>query len=118
MAGLMSRSQISWIYAPVSGGRYGSEDGTLTMMAAAKKEVLKAQNSVLNTVGGRIIHVGEKPGMGQCVKASLQVLCGATYAVVFEAMVLGSKAGIPGRVLYEVFTSSFVGSPLLKTVPA
>ena len=69
---------------------------------------------MLQSVGKNIFHVGEEIGMGQTVKASLQVLIGATFTAIFEALVLGSKAGVPGKVLYEVFTSSGVRSPLLE----
>jgi putative dehydrogenase len=110
---LLSGSGIAMIDAPVSGGKNGAENGTLTMMAAAKKEVFDAQQDVLRAVGKDIFHVGEEIGMGQTVKASLQALNGSTFTAIFESLVLGSKAGIPGKVLYEVFTSSGVGSPLL-----
>lgn len=107
-------SGIEMIDSPVSGGKSGAEDGTLTMMAAAKQDVFNAQQDVLKAVGKDIFHVGEEIGMGQTVKASLQALIGCTFTAIFEALVLGSKAGIPGKTLYEVFTSSGVRSPLLE----
>lgn len=107
-------SGIELIDTPVSGGKSGAENGTLTMMAAAKKDVLDAHREVLQAVGKDIFHVGEQIGMGQTVKASLQALIGSTFTAIFESLVLGSKAGIPGKVLYEVFTSSGVRSPLLE----
>jgi putative dehydrogenase len=107
-------SGIEMIDSPVSGGKSGAEDGTLTMMAAAKQDVFNAQQDVLKAVGKDIFHIGEEIGMGQTVKASLQALIGCTFTAIFEALVLGSKAGIPGKTLYEVFTSSGVRSPLLE----
>ncbi len=112
---LLHGTGIAIIDTPVSGGKSGAESGTLTMMAAAKKEVFDAQQDVLKAVGKDIFHVGEEVGMGQTVKASLQALIGSTFTAIFESLVLGSKAGIPGRVLYEVFTSSGVRSPLLES---
>ncbi len=53
--------------------------------------------------------------MGQTVKASLQALIGATFAGIFEALVLGAKAGVKGAVMYDVFTASGVRSPLLES---
>ncbi len=111
---LLEGSGIQMIDTPVSGGKSGAEGGTLTMMAAAKKEVFDDQLDVLKAVGKNIFHVGEEIGMGQTVKASLQALIGSTFTAIFESLVLGSKAGIPGKVLYEVFTSSGVRSPLLE----
>lgn len=114
VAKLLEGSGIEMIDTPVSGGKSGAEGGTLAMMAAAKKDVFDANKDVLDAVGGNIFHVGEEIGMGQTVKASLQALIGSTFTAIFESLVLGSKAGIPGKVLYEVFTASGVRSPLLE----
>ena len=111
---LLIGSGIEIIDTPVSGGKGGADAGTLTMMAAAKKQVFEAQRDVMMAVGKDIFHVGEEIGMGQTVKASLQALIGATFTAIFESLVLGSKAGVSGRVLYDVFTSSGVRSPLLE----
>lgn len=100
---------------PVSGGKTGADEGTLTMMVAADRNIYEQHLDILQCVGERIFHVGEEPGMGQTVKASLQAVIGTTFAGVFEALVLGSKAGVSGRVLYDVFTASGVRSPLLRT---
>jgi 3-hydroxyisobutyrate dehydrogenase-like beta-hydroxyacid dehydrogenase len=62
---------IELIDSPVSGGKSGADSGTLTMMAAAKKEVLEAHRGVLEAVGKSIFHVGESIGQGQVVKAAL-----------------------------------------------
>ncbi len=104
---------IKLIDSPVSGGRFGAEAGTLTMMAAGKKEAFEGQRDVLDAVGGNIFHVGEEIGQGQTVKASLQGLIGCTFTALFEAVVLGSKAGVDGKTMHEVFTASGVRSPLI-----
>jgi len=105
---------VEVIDTPVSGGQAGAAAGSLTMMAAARSGVLAGHRDVLETVGGKIFHVSEEIGMGQTVKASLQALIGSTFAATFESLVLGAKAGVSGKVLYEVFTSSGVRSPLLE----
>ena len=105
---------IQMIDSPVSGGKGGAEAGTLAMMAAGKRDVWEAQQDVMNAVGGNVFHVGEEVGKGQTVKASLQALIGSTFTAIFESLVLGSKSGIEGKVLYEVFAASGVSSPLFK----
>jgi len=105
---------INLIDTPVSGGKSGADNGTLTMMAAAKKEVFEDCKEILEAVGQNIYHVGEEIGMGQTVKASLQALIGASFTAIFESLVLGVKAGVKAETLYEVFGSSGVGSPLFK----
>jgi putative dehydrogenase len=103
---------INLIDSPVSGGKPGADNGTLTLMAAAKKEVFDDNKEVLEAVGKNIFHVGEEIGIGQTVKASLQALIGASFTAIFESLVLGVKAGVKAETLYEVFGSSGVSSPL------
>ena len=105
---------INLIDSPVSGGKSGAEDGTLTMMAAAQKEVFDANQDVLKAIGEKIFHVGEKIGIGQTVKGALQAFIGASFTAIFESLVLGVKAGVKGETLVEVFSASAVGSPLFR----
>ncbi|MGF1699474.1 NAD(P)-dependent oxidoreductase [Photobacterium makurazakiensis] len=105
---------LNIIDSPVSGGLAGSQNGTLTLMLAAKSEVLDGNRAVLEAISSNIFHVGEEAGQGQTVKAALQAYIGASFAAIFESLVLGSKAGVSGKVLYDVFGASAVGSPLFK----
>jgi 3-hydroxyisobutyrate dehydrogenase-like beta-hydroxyacid dehydrogenase len=105
---------INLIDSPVSGGKSGADNGTLTLMAAAKKDDFNNCRGVLEAIGQNIFHVGEQIGIGQTVKASLQALIGASFTAIFESLVLGVKAGVKPETLYEVFGSSAVASPLLK----
>lgn len=110
----LSERGIRLIDMPVSGGKSGAEEGTLTLMAAAEAALLDENRDVMEAVSRAIFHVGEEVGQGQTVKAALQALIGTTFAAIFESLVLGAKAGVKGETLYEVFGSSGVSSPLLK----
>jgi len=112
LEGPLSELGIQLIDTPVSGGKSGAEEGTLTMMAAAKPEVLETNREILAAVSKVVFHVGEEIGQGQTVKAALQALIGTTFAAIFESLVLGAAAGVKGETLYEVFSSSGVSSPL------
>jgi putative dehydrogenase len=105
---------INLIDTPVSGGKPGAENGTLTLMAATKKDVFDENKIILEAVGKNIFHVSEEIGLGQTVKASLQALIGSSFTAIFESLVLGVKAGVKAETLYEVFGSSGVSSPLFK----
>jgi 3-hydroxyisobutyrate dehydrogenase-like beta-hydroxyacid dehydrogenase len=105
---------IQLIDSPVSGGKSGAEEGTLTLMAAAKADLLDENRDVMEAVSKAVFHVGEEVGQGQTVKAALQALIGTTFAAIFEALVLGAKAGVRGETMYEVFGASGVSSPLFK----
>ena len=105
---------VAMLDSPVSGGMDGAHNGTLTLMTAAKKSVFDDCIKILEAVSSNIFHVGEEIGEGQTVKASLQAFIGASFTAIFESLVLGSKAGIKGQILYDVFSASGVGSPLFK----
>ena len=105
---------VNLIDSPVSGGKSGAEDGTLTMMVAAQKEVFDTNQDVFRAIGEKIFHVGEEIGIGQTVKGALQAFIGASFTAIFESLVLGVKAGVKGETLVEVFSASAVGSPLFR----
>ena len=105
---------INLIDSAVSGGKSGADNGTLTLMVAAKKDVFDKCKKLLEAIGQNIFHVGEQIGIGQTVKASLQALIGASFTAIFESLVLGVKAGVKAETLYDVFGASAVGSPLFK----
>ena len=105
---------VAMLDSPVSGGMDGAHNGTLTLMTAGKNSVFNDCIKILEAVSSNIFHVGEEIGEGQTVKASLQAFIGASFTAIFESLVLGSKAGIKGQTLYDVFSASAVGSPLFK----
>ena len=111
---IADREGVAMLDSPVSGGMDGAHNGTLTLMTAAKKSVFDDCIKILEAVSSNIFHVGEEIGEGQTVKASLQVFIGVSFTAIFESLVLGSKAGIKGQILYDVFSASGVGSPLFK----
>ena len=112
---ILADSDINLIDSPVSGGKAGADNGSLTLMTAAKRAVFDAHRDTLDAVGGQIFHVGESPGMGQIVKAALQAFIGVTFVGIFESLALGAKAGIKGETLYQVFSSAHVGNtPFFK----
>lgn len=110
----LSEAGINLMDTPVSGGKSGADNGTLTMMAAAKEEIFNDNKTILEAVGDKIFHVSEEIGVGQTVKAALQAFIGTTFAAIFESLVLGVKAGVKAETLFEVFGSSGVSSPLFK----
>lgn len=111
---VLSKRGIEMIDTPVSGGRAGAEGGTLTLMLAAKAAVLEANRDALDAISGTLHHVGETIGQGQTVKSALQAIFGCTFAGIYEALVLGAKAGVKGQTMLDVFGSSACASPVLK----
>ncbi|MBU6500055.1 MAG: NAD(P)-dependent oxidoreductase, partial [Rhodospirillales bacterium] len=110
---------IALIDCPVSGGRQGAEAGTLTLMAAGDPAAFARCRAVFAAIASNVTHVGEEAGMGQVVKACMQGLVGCIYGGIFEALVLGVKAGVPAETLHAVIGTSVANTPLFQSaVPA
>ena len=103
-----------FVDAPVSGGVVGAVGATLTVMAAAPRETLDAVRPVLDAVGDKVFHVGERPGQGAMAKTVNQLLCGVHIAVVAEAFSLAAKVGVDLRVMLEILSGSSASSWMLK----
>ena len=110
----LTEAGIGLIDSPVSGGFPGAQAGTLTMMAAGPDAVLDANRDVMEAVSASIHRVGTAAGDGQTVKACLQSLLGAMFAATFEAAALAAKAGVPGQVILDVFSSSSGGCGIVN----
>ena len=110
----MQGTGIHLIDSPVSGGFPGAQAGTLTMMASAPDAVLDEFKPVMQAVSAHIHRVGTEAGRGQVVKACLQSLIGAQFSATFEAAALAAKAGVPGQVILDVFSTSSAGCGIVN----
>lgn len=105
----LKSTDLEIIDSPVSGGFPGAQGGTLTMMAAGSDAALETCKDVMEAVSANIHRVGHECGEGQTVKACLQSLIGAQFSATFEAAALAAKAGVPGQVISDVFSTSSAG---------
>jgi len=85
--------------APVSGGVAGATAASLTIMAAAPTEHVAAVRPVLDALGGKVVHVGTRPGQG---------------AAAAEALALAGKVGIDKAVMLDIVCGSAASSWMLK----
>ena len=111
----MKDSEIHLIDSPVSGGFSGAQNGTLTLMAAGEDKLLNKFMPVMEAVSKNVHRVGSIVGQGQTVKACLQTLIGSIIAATSEASVLAAKAGLEGKILYNVFSTSGASSEVANT---
>ena len=103
-----------FVDAPVSGGVVGAVGATLTIMAAARRPTFDAIRPVLQALGDKVYHVGERPGQGAAVKTVNQLLCGVHIAVLAEAFALAAKMGVDLGILLEIMAGSSASSWMLK----
>jgi 3-hydroxyisobutyrate dehydrogenase-like beta-hydroxyacid dehydrogenase len=105
VAATLAPASISAIDAPVSGGVKGAAAGTLTLMISGPAAAVARATPLLEVLG-RVIVVGEKPGLGQTLKLANNLMSAASLAIASEAMAMGVKAGLDPAVMLEVINAS------------
>jgi 3-hydroxyisobutyrate dehydrogenase-like beta-hydroxyacid dehydrogenase len=105
VAALLEPAGIATVDAPVSGGVKGAAAGTLTLMVSGPQPAVARVQPLLALLG-RVIVVGEKPGLGQTLKLANNLMSAASLAIASEAMAMGVKAGLDPAVMLEVINAS------------
>jgi 3-hydroxyisobutyrate dehydrogenase-like beta-hydroxyacid dehydrogenase len=105
IASTLAPAGISVVDAPVSGGVKGAAAGTLTLMISGAPAAVARAKPLLEVLG-RVIVVGEKPGLGQTLKLANNLMSAASLAIASEAMAMGVKAGLDPAVMIEVLNAS------------
>ncbi|MET3890203.1 putative dehydrogenase [Bosea sp. OAE506] len=114
IAAQVAASGRRFVDAPVSGGVVGARAATLSIMVGAPDDSFALARPILDAMGDKVFHVGQSAGQGATVKTVNQLLCGVHIAVAAEALSLAEKAGIDGRVLFEIMGGSAASSWMLK----
>jgi 3-hydroxyisobutyrate dehydrogenase-like beta-hydroxyacid dehydrogenase len=103
---------LSLVDAPVTGSSPKAQDGTLTFMVGASEEEFQRVAPLLRAMGELIVHAGPR-GHGQMIKLLNNAMAAANAAVVGEALVVGSRAGVDLDALVKVVSSGAGGSTML-----
>mgnify|MGYP001820697733 CR=1 FL=1 len=100
---------VSFLDAPVSGGIEGARKGTLAMMVGGDAAVLARIQPVLDSIAGRVAHMGPV-GSGQATKAVNQVMAAGINQAVSEALAFAEKLELPLDKVIEVVGSGAAGN--------
>jgi 3-hydroxyisobutyrate dehydrogenase len=96
---------VQLLDAPVSGGVRGARAGTLTIMAGGPEDRVAECRPLLETVGGKVLHVGPV-GAGHALKALNNLLSATSLLVSSEALLAGRRFGLDPRVMLDVINGS------------
>jgi 3-hydroxyisobutyrate dehydrogenase-like beta-hydroxyacid dehydrogenase len=102
--------------APVSGGARGAELGTLTVMVGGSAETLERVRPVLEPMAQKIFLLGEV-GCGNVAKLVNNMIGLTCNSACAEGFVLGVKAGIDPKALYDLMTISTADNWSLRQYP-
>jgi 3-hydroxyisobutyrate dehydrogenase len=92
---------VAMLDAPVSGGTERAQSGELSVIVGGAAETFEACRDLFKAMGTKIFHVGGL-GQGLAMKLVNNMLVQVNMVAVAEAMVLGVKAGLDARTIYEV----------------
>ncbi|MBR0665550.1 NAD(P)-dependent oxidoreductase [Roseomonas hellenica] len=104
---------VALLDSPVSGGPQGAIDGVLTCMVGGDAAAFAAVEAVFAAVGKTVRHLGPA-GAGQVCKAGNQLIITATMQAVFEALVMGKKAGLDPAAMREALLGGSAKSFVLE----
>jgi 3-hydroxyisobutyrate dehydrogenase/2-hydroxy-3-oxopropionate reductase len=101
IAAMCAAKGVQFIDAPVSGGPWGAEAGTLTIMCGGEQAAYEKVLPFLQAEGKQLYLLGPV-GAGTVAKLCNNLLVGIHAAAASEAFVLGVKAGVDPKVLMEI----------------
>lgn len=108
-----AEKNVRFVDCPFTGGPARVLNHSLTLIAAAPEQLVKKVTPILNVIG-KIIHVGNDPGLGQAVKHCNQLLVGATHAAAMEVIVLARRLKLDTSVVCNVVGSGIAGSDYFR----
>jgi 3-hydroxyisobutyrate dehydrogenase len=112
IATALGQHELSMLDAPVTGSSPKAEDGTLTIMAGGSDGDFQRARPLLEAMGELIVHAGPL-GHGQMIKLINNAVAATNAAVVGEALLLATKAGVDLDALTSVMGSGSGGSAML-----
>jgi 3-hydroxyisobutyrate dehydrogenase-like beta-hydroxyacid dehydrogenase len=97
----LAKKGIAMIDAPVSGGTGRAQSGDLSVIVGGDAAVIAKCKDLFDVMGSQTFHVGPL-GNGLAMKLVNNMLVQVNTVAVAEAMVLGVKAGLDPKTIYDV----------------
>jgi 3-hydroxyisobutyrate dehydrogenase len=98
--------------APVSGGVWGAQRGTLQVMVGGDEPIYNEVKGVLSAVGDKVGYMGPI-GAGTIAKLVHNMVSIATRSIMAEGLTLGVKAGVRPEALLEAIRGASFGQGLM-----
>ena len=101
---------LRFIDCPVTGGQWGAEEGTLTLLVGADEDVLDEARPALDAISSKIIHFGPA-GAGTGFKLLYNLMGATQQTALAEGLLTAEKLGLKMDSVVEGLTGGFTGSP-------
>jgi len=107
----LKEKSVEMLDAPVSGGQEKAISGTLAIMVGGTQQTFDTCKPILDTLGNPVL-VGDI-GAGGTTKLVNQAIVAVNIAVVAEALLLGKKAGVDPKRIFDAIKGGLAGSQCL-----
>jgi 3-hydroxyisobutyrate dehydrogenase len=101
LGGELAARGVAMLDAPVSGGTERAASGELSVIAGGPAETFEACRDLFKAMGANLFHVGAL-GQGLAMKLVNNMLVQVNTVAMAEALVMGVKAGLDPRTIYDV----------------
>jgi 3-hydroxyisobutyrate dehydrogenase-like beta-hydroxyacid dehydrogenase len=112
VAEALKAAGVHYLRAPLSGSTATAEAGKLTVLASGEKEAYRRVEPLLATFSSRQFYLGAGEE-ARYLKLAINMLVGATSALIAEALTFGQKGQLSIDQMLEVICESAVASPLI-----
>jgi 3-hydroxyisobutyrate dehydrogenase-like beta-hydroxyacid dehydrogenase len=113
LAGRLAGKGADFADAPVARGVPAAEDGTLSIMVGGPLAVFERIEPYLACMGDDLTHCGDV-GCGQVVKLMNNMVLFQNVSALAEALAIGRRAGVDGRLLFETLARGSADSFALR----
>ncbi len=104
---------IGFVDCPFTGGPSRVPSGELTLIAAASQEQIKKVSPLLDVIG-KVVHVGDTPGLGQAVKHCNQLFVGVVHGATMEVITLARKMNLDTALVSKIIGSGIAGNDYFR----
>ncbi len=113
LASALAVQHIAFFDAPVARMRQAARDGTLLIMVGASGPQFAELEPLLSCMGTDVVEAGGV-GNGQVIKILNNMVLFATMNSLAEAMTIGRRAGVDGKLLFETLALGSADSAALR----
>jgi 3-hydroxyisobutyrate dehydrogenase-like beta-hydroxyacid dehydrogenase len=106
IAAELSKSKITVLDSPVSGGPRGARAGTLATMVSGDRAAFERCRPMYDALARNAFYVGGQPGLAQVTKVANNMISAAGMVASFEAAALAVKAGVDARTFIDTVNAS------------
>jgi 3-hydroxyisobutyrate dehydrogenase len=113
-AGILAKSGIRMVDAPVSGAQTGAIQAQLVFMVGGDDAAIRRVSPLLDIMGKQVFHLGPV-GAGHTMKCINNLITAATLLATAEGLTIGKKFGLDPEVMTDVMNVSTAESWISHT---